>query len=124
MRLKALEEKYLLKTPIERCHSLVTDALTAVGLKNVTTKKQVPPRYLLVEYSPGWVGKAFEIEFLFKETPRGTEVSVKWPYTKEFPQENESPISFRKQQEETRRKVEHLIEDFKKRISATNISNT
>jgi hypothetical protein len=40
-------------------------------------KKEVPPRYLLVAYSPGWIGKALEIEFVFRERQDGIEVSVR-----------------------------------------------
>jgi hypothetical protein len=122
MRLKSLEETYQVNAGIEEAQMRVQKALDEVGLKNVTVKKHVPPRYLLVEYSPGWVGKTFEIEFLFKETKTGTEVAVKWPYTKELPSKDETPGAFRKQQEETRRKTERLIEEFKRKIGATNIT--
>ncbi len=124
MRLKSLEEKYQVNAGIEEAQRRVQKALDELGLKNVTVKKHVPPRYLLVEYSPGWVGKTFEIEFLFKETKTGTEVAVKWPYTKELPSKDETPSAFRKQQEETRRKTERLIEEFKRKIGATDIAGT
>jgi hypothetical protein len=124
MRLKSLEETYQVNAGIEEAQIRVQNALDEVGLKNVTVKKHVPPRYLLVEYSPGWVGKTFEIEFLFKETKTGTEVAVKWPYTKELPSKDEVPSAFRKQQEETRRKTERLIEEFKRKIGATDITGT
>ena len=124
MRLKSLEETYQVNASIEEAQMRVQKALDELGLKNVTVKKHVPPHYLLVEYSPGWVGKTFEIEFLFKETKTGTEVAVKWPYTKELPSKDEAPSAFRKQQEETRRKTERLIEEFKRRIGATGITGT
>jgi hypothetical protein len=120
MRLKSWEEKYCIHASVEEAQRRVQKALDELGLKNVTVKKHVPPRYLLVEYSPGWVGKAFEIEFLFKETETGTtEVAVKWPYTKELPHKDESPSAFREHQEETRRRTEQLIEEFKRKIGAT-----
>ena len=119
MRLKTLEEKYLIAADIEEAVIRVQKALDEVGLKNVMVKKHVPPRYLLMEYSPSWVGKALEIEFLFEKTEKGTEVSVKWPYTKELPSKDELPNAFSAKQEETRRKTEKLIEEFKRRIGAT-----
>jgi hypothetical protein len=122
VRLKFLEEKYLLSTRIEECSSLVQKALNEVGLKNVTVKKEVHPRYLLVEYSPGWVGKALEIEFVFKERQNCTEVSVKWPFSSEIPSfiDDEDHVTLLKQHEEERKqKAERLIEEFKKRIGAT-----
>jgi hypothetical protein len=112
MRLKALEEKYFVDAGVEETSLRVQKALDEVGLKNV------PPRYLLVEYSPGWVGKALEIEFLFKEITGGTEVAVKWPYTKELPSKDETPTAFRKYQEETRKIIESLIGEFKRKIGA------
>lgn len=67
MLLKFLEGKYLVSAPVRECSAMVQKALSEVGLKGVTVKKEVPPNYLLVAYSPGWVGKALEIEFVFKE---------------------------------------------------------
>ncbi len=119
MRLKSLEEIYQVNARIEETQMRVQKALDELGLKNVAVKKHVPPRYLLVQYSPSWVGKNFEIEFLFKETQTGTEVAVKWPYTKELPSKDEAPTAFRKQQEETWRKTRNLIEEFKRKIGAT-----
>ncbi len=120
MRLKSWEEKYCVHASIEEAQIRVEKALDELGLRNVAVKKHVPPRYLLVEYSPGWVGKAFEIEFLFHETKAGTtEIAVKWPYTKELPNKNESPSEFSKQQEETKHRTEQLIEEFKRKIGAT-----
>ncbi|MFB3888203.1 MAG: hypothetical protein ACE14S_01840 [Candidatus Bathyarchaeia archaeon] len=119
MRLKVIEEKYFVKANIEETQSRVQKALEAVGLSSVAVKKSVPPRYLLMEYSPGWVGKTFEIEFLFTKTDGGTEVAIKWPYTKELPAKNETPTEFRRHQEETRRRTESLIEEFKRRIGAS-----
>jgi predicted urease superfamily metal-dependent hydrolase len=119
MRLKAIEEKYLIQSSIEEAQTKVQEALESVGLKGVTVKKHVPPRYLLVEYCPSWVGKALEIEFLFTKTEKGTEVTVKWPYTKALPSAHESSSAFQKHQEETLRKTEQLIEDFKRKIGAT-----
>jgi hypothetical protein len=121
MLLKFIEEKYLVGARIEECSDLVLRALEEVGLKNVAVEKEVSPRYLLVKYSPGWVGKALEIEFLFRELENGTEVSVKWPYTKEVASDSEQPIEFRRGQEEGRRKTERLIEEFKKLIGAIGI---
>jgi hypothetical protein len=122
MLLKFIEEKYLITARIEECSSLVQKALDEVGLKNVAVEKEVSPRYLLVEYSPGWVGKALEIEFLFKEREDGTEVSIKWPYTKEVPSDNERSPVFRKEQEEGRRKTERLIMEFKRLIGAKDVT--
>jgi hypothetical protein len=82
------------------------------------------PHYLLVAYSPGWIGKALEIEFVFKERRDGTEVSVKWPYAREIPLNNESPTEFHRQEEERKRKTERLIERFKSRIGATDLSTS
>jgi hypothetical protein len=124
MRLKFLEGKYLLNTPIEDCSSLVRDALNEVGLKNVAVKKEVPPRYLLLQYSPGWVGKALEIEFVFRETKNGTEVSVKWPFASEIPpfiDDKDHVTLLKKHEEEKKQTAERLIEEFKKRIGATDI---
>jgi hypothetical protein len=122
MLLKFIEKKYLITARIEECSSLVQKALDEVGLKNVVVEKEVCPRYLLVEYSPGWVGKALEIEFLFKEREDGTEVSIKWPYTKEVPSGNEHSLLFRKEQEERRQKTERLIEEFKTLIGAKDVA--
>jgi len=121
MLLKFLESKYLVSTPIGECSSLVQKALNEVGLKNVMIKKEVPPHYLLVAYSPGWVGKALEIEFVFKERQNGTEVYVKWPYAREIPQDNEKLTEFNKQEQERKQKAERLIEKFKIKIGATDI---
>ena len=121
MLLKFLESKYLVSTPIGECSSLVQKALNEVGLKNVMIKKEVPPHYLLVAYSPGWVGKALEIEFVFKERQDGTEVYVKWPYAREIPQDNENLTEFYKQEQERKQKAERLIEKFKIKIAATDI---
>ncbi len=121
MRLKTIEETYLLNTPIKECPSVVQKALNELGFKDIAIKKHVPPRYLLLQYSPSWVGKVLEIEFLFRETPLGTEVAVKWPYTRELPLKDEPPSDFRKQQEETRRKTEQLITEFKRKIGAKDI---
>jgi hypothetical protein len=118
MRLKSLEEKYVINADIEETAIRVQKALDEIGLKNVSIKKHVPPRYLLVEYSPGWVGKALEIEFLFKKIEGGTEVAVKWPYTKELPSKNETPVVFHKYHEEMRKTTEGIIEEFKKKINA------
>lgn len=118
MRLKALEETYHVKAGIEETSMRVQKALDEIGLKNVAIKKHVPPRYLLVEYSPSWVGKSLEIEFLFEEKPTGTDVAVKWPYTKELPAKNEVPETFRKYQEEMRKTTERIITDFKAKIGA------
>lgn len=119
MRLKSVEETYQVNASIDEVQLRVQKALDEVGLKNVAVKKHVPPRYLLVEYSPGWVGKAFEIEFLFKATKTGTEVAVKWPFSKELPSKNEVPAIFQSQQEETWRRTKQLIEEFKRKIGAT-----
>lgn len=124
MRLKFLEGKYLINTRIEECSALVKNALNDVGLKNVTLKKEVPPRYLLIEYSPGWVGKALEIEFVFTETENGTEVSVKWPFASEIPpfiDDKDHVTLLKKHEEEKKQTAERLIEEFKKRIGGTDI---
>lgn len=121
MLLKFLESKYLVSTPIEECSSLVQKALNEVGLENVIVKKEVPPNYLLVVYSPGWVGKALEIEFVFKKKQSGTEILVKWPYAREVPQNNENLTEFYKQEEERKQKTKRLIEKFKSMIRATDI---
>jgi hypothetical protein len=124
MLLKFLEGKYLVTTPIEECFSLVQKALNEVGLKNITVRKEVFPNYLLMQYSPGWVGKNLEIEFFFKATENGTEVSVKWPYAEKFPPpENVEHLAIYKQfEEERKQKMKELIEGFKIRIGATDIS--
>jgi hypothetical protein len=121
MLLKFIESEYLLRTRIEECSSPVRKALNEVGLKNVIMKKEVPPHYLLVAYSPGWVGKALEIEFVFRERQNGTEVYVKWLCAREIPQENENLTEFYKQEEERKQKVEQLIEKLKSKIGATSI---
>ncbi|HYB68355.1 MAG TPA: hypothetical protein VEC97_02315 [Candidatus Acidoferrales bacterium] len=124
MRLKFLEGKYLVNTRIEECSALVKNALNDVGLKNVTVKKEVSPRYLLMEYSPGWVGKALEIEFVFNERKNGTEVSVRWPFASEIPPfiDDKDHVSLlKKHEEEKKQTAERLIEEFKKRIGATDI---
>ena len=121
MLLKFIESKYLVSTPIEECSSLVQKALNEVGLETVMIKKEVPPNYLLVAYSPGWVGKALEIEFVFKERQNGTEVNIKWPYAEEIPRDNESLTEFYKQEEERKQKAERLIEKFKNKIGATDL---
>jgi hypothetical protein len=121
MLLKFLESKYFVSKPIEECSSLVQKALNEVGLKNVIVKKEVSPNYLLVVYSPGWVGKALEIEFVFKEKHNGTEIYVKWPYTEEIPQDNESLTEFNKQEQERKQNAERLIENFKNKIGATDL---
>ena len=118
MRLKAVEEVYKLNTGLDESVILIKSALEDVGLKNVVVKKYVPPRYLLMEYSPSWVGKALEIEFLLKETDDGTEVSVKWPYTRELPSKDETQNVFLKEQNEARKRTALLIKEFKKKIGA------
>jgi len=121
MLLKFLESKYLVSTRIEECSSLVQKALNEVNLENVIVKKEVPPNYLLVVYSPGWVGKALEIEFVFKKKQNGTEIFVEWPYAREIPQDNENLTEFCKQEEERKQKTERLIEKFKNKIGAIDI---
>jgi hypothetical protein len=123
MLLKCLEGRYLVNTRIEECSSLVQEALNEVGLKNVAVRKEVLPHYLLVQYSPGWVGKNFEIEFFFKERQDGTEVSVKWPYAEEIPppKDDEDLAIYKRLEEERKQKMKRLIEAFKNRIGATDI---
>jgi hypothetical protein len=121
MLLKFLESEYLVSTPIEECSSLVQKALNEVGLQNVIVRKEVPSNYLLVVYSPGWVGKALEIEFVFKKRQSGTEIFVKWPYAREIPQNNENLTEFHKQEEERKKKTERLIGKFRSMIGATEI---
>jgi hypothetical protein len=103
------------------CSSLVQKALNEVGLKNVTIRREVSPHYLLIAYSPRWVRKALEIEFVFKERESCTEIFVKWPYAREIPQDNENLTEFYKQEEERKQRTERLIEKFKRRIGATDI---
>jgi len=124
MLLKFLEGKYLVTTPIEKCFSLVQKALNEVGLKNVTVRKEVFPNYLLVQYNPGWVGKSLEIEFFFKQVEDGTEIFVKWPYAEKFPppEDVEHLAIYKQFEEERKQKMESLIERFKNRIGATDIS--
>jgi len=122
MHLKMLEETYRVNTTAEEASTRVQKALDEVGLKNLAIKKHVPPRYLLMTYSPSWVGKALEIECLFKETDNGTEITLKWPFYRELPAEDEVPHAFRLQQEESLRKTRKLIEEFKAKIGATNIT--
>jgi len=121
MLLKFLEGKYLVKARIEECSSLVQQGLNEAGLKDVVVKKEVPPRYLLVAYSPGWVGKAMEVEFFFNEGRDGTEILVKWPYAREIRQDSESLVEFKKQEEQRKHMTERLIEKFKSKIGATDI---
>ncbi|MCW4018567.1 MAG: hypothetical protein NWF00_07830 [Candidatus Bathyarchaeota archaeon] len=123
MQLKALEEIYLLQTDVAKSAELIEQALNEVGLKNVAVKKFVPPRYLLVQYSPSWVGKALEIEFLFTPVEGGTELAIKWPYTRELLKADEDPHDFRREQEQARQKIEQLIGEFRKKIGATKIPN-
>ena len=77
----------------------------------------------MVQYSPGWVGKNFEIEFFFKERENGTEVSVKWPYAEEIPppKDDKYLAMHEKLEEERKQKMKHLIQKFKSRIEATDI---
>jgi hypothetical protein len=121
MLLEFLESKYLVSTPIEECSSLVQKALNEVGLQNVIVRKEVPPNHLLIVYSPGWVGKALEIEFVFKKRQGGTEIFVKWPYTKEIPENIGNFTEFHKQEEERKQKTERLIEKFRNKIGAAEI---
>jgi len=123
MLLKFLEGRYLVNARIGECSSLVQEALNEVDLKNMAVRKEVPPHYLLVQYSPGWVGKNFEIEFFFKERQSGTEISVKWPYAEEIPppKGDEDLATYKQLEEERKQKVKRLIEAFKNRIGATDI---
>lgn len=118
MLLKFLESKYLVSTPIEECSSLVQKAMNEVGLQNVIVRKEVSPNYLLVVYSPSWVGKALEIEFVFTKRQGGTEIFVKWPYAREIPRDDENFTEFHKQEEERKQKTERLIEKFRNVIGA------
>jgi hypothetical protein len=122
MLLKFLEQKYLVSTRIEECSSLVQQGLNEAGLKKLAVKKEVPPHYLLVAYSPGWVGKAMEIEFVFKERQEGTEILIKWPYAREIQRADESLGEFKKQEEERKRITERLIGKFKNKIGAIDVS--
>ena len=123
MLLKFLEGRYLVSKPVEECSSIVQEALSEVGLRNVTVRKEVFPNYLLVQYSPGWVGKNFEIEFFFKQKENGTEISVKWPYAEEIPppRGDEYLAMHKKLEEERKRKMRQLVEKFKNRIGAADI---
>ncbi len=122
MRLKALEEKYIVQMDINNASELIQKALSEVGLKDVAVKKFVPPRYLLMQYSPSWVGKALEIEFMFQQVEGGTELSIKWPYTREMLKAGESPDALHFEQEQAAQKIMHIIEEFRKKIGAANIS--
>jgi hypothetical protein len=126
MLLKYLHGKYLVDSSIQECSLLVQEALGEVGMKNITVRKEVPPRYLLVQYSPGWVGKNLEIEFFFKERKSGTEINVKWPYAEEIPPPREAKYvsMYRQLEEERKQKVKKLIEDFKSKIGAAEIPQT
>ena len=124
MLLKFIESKYQVGTRIEDCPSLVQKALNDVGLKGVMIKKAVSPNYLLITYNPGWVGKALEIEFVFKKRQNGTEISVKWPYAKEVPPDNQNPVEFHEQEEERKRRTDHLIDKFKDKIGAADIQTS
>jgi hypothetical protein len=124
MLLKYMESNYIVATSVEECSSLVQEALQEVGLKKVVVKKEVAPNYLLITYSPGWVGKALEIEFVFRQRQNGTEISVKWPYAEEVPTDIEHPAEFYKQEQERRHKTERLIEKFRTKIGATEISSS
>jgi hypothetical protein len=126
MLLKFLEGRYLVTSPVGECFSLVQKALNEVGLKNVMVRKEVFPNYLLVQYSPGWVGKNLEIEFFFKQGENGTEVSVKWPYAEKVPppRDVEHLAIYKQFEEERKQKMERLIEGFKSRIGATDIQST
>jgi hypothetical protein len=123
MRLKTIEEKYLLQMDVEHASELIEKALNEVGLKDVTVKKFVPPRYLLMQYSPSWVGKALEIEFMFQKVQGGTELSIKWPYTREMLKKDESLEGFHQEQKQASQKIEQLIEEFKKKIGASDVSS-
>lgn len=123
MRLRTLEEKYLLQMDVEHASELIEKALNEVGLKDVSVKKFVPPRYLLMQYSPSWVGKALEIEFMFQKVEGGAELSIKWPYTREMLKKGESPEGLSQEQKQASQRIEHLIEEFRKKIGAINITN-
>ncbi len=122
MRLKAYEEKYLLQTDVNHASELIEKALNEVGLKDVVVKKFVPPRYLLMQYSPSWVGKALEIEFMFQQVEGGLQLSIKWPYTRELLKKGESNQAFQKEQEQATQRIERLIEEFCQKIGATSVS--
>jgi hypothetical protein len=65
-----------------------------------------------------------EIEFVFTETENGTEVSVRWPFASEIPPfiDDKHHVSLlKKHEEEKKQTAERLIEEFKKRIGATDI---
>jgi hypothetical protein len=126
MLLKYLQGTYLVNIPIQECSALVQKALDEVGMKNLTVRKEVAPRYLLVQYSPSWVGKNFEIEFFFKERDNGTEINVKWPYAEAVPSPKDEKYSgmYVQLEEKRKQKMKKLIEDFKSKIGAKEISTT
>ena len=126
MLLKFLRGRYIVTSPIEECFSLVQKALNEVGLKNVVVRKEVFPNYLLVQYSPGWVGKNLDIEFFLKQLENGTEVSVKWPYAEEVPppKDVEHLAIYKQLEEERKQKMKRLIEGFKSRIGATDFPSS
>ncbi|MCW3995328.1 MAG: hypothetical protein NWE98_04155 [Candidatus Bathyarchaeota archaeon] len=115
--MKAYEEKYIVQIDVDKASEIIGKALTELGLKEVAVKKFVPPRYLLMQYSPSWVGKALEVEFLFQQVEGGTEMSIKWPYARELLKKGEDQLVLQKEQEQAAKNIERLIEDFKKKIS-------
>jgi len=59
MLLKFLEGKYMLSKSLEDCSSLVQEALTEVGLKNVAVRKEVAPSLFAGAVQPGMGGEEF-----------------------------------------------------------------
>ena len=123
MRQLFLEGKYLVSLPIEKCSSMVQKALNELGFKKVTMKREVSPRYLLAECDLGWGHGKREIEFVFKDRQKGSEVSFKWPYGSEFPShlDGKQERLYTSLMEGRKQEAERLIEEFKSRIGATDI---
>lgn len=122
MRWIFLEEKFLLNARIEECSSLVMKALNELGFKQVTIKREAPPRYLLAECDFGWGHGKRKLEFIFKETQNGSEVSLKWPYTLDIGITDEKTRKRMEIHWEGRKqKIKSLVEEFKGRIGAIEI---
>lgn len=119
MRWLFIEEKFLLNSHIEECSSLVMKALSQLGLKQVVIKREAPPRYLLAECDFGWGHGKRKIEFIFKESQNGTEVSFKWPYSIDIGVTDEKTRkSLEPHWEGRKQRMKPLIEEFKSRIGA------
>jgi hypothetical protein len=125
MRWLLLEEKFLLNARIEECSPMVMKALNQLGLKRVAIKREVPPHYLMAECDFGWGHGKRKIEFVFKESQNGSEVSLKWPYAVDMGITNEKT---RKRMETIwegrKQKIKSIIEEFKSRVGAIDMPAT